>query len=103
MTPSFVLTFVRQDDTRNRRRDMADDSIVGKRALVTGASRGIGRATALALAQAGVDVALAARGTDELEQVAEEITQLGRNAAVISCDVSDVAQVQRMVEMAHAQ
>ncbi|HEY1387037.1 MAG TPA: 3-oxoacyl-ACP reductase FabG [Ktedonobacterales bacterium] len=82
---------------------MADDSIAGKRALVTGASRGIGRATALALAQAGVDVALAARGTDELAQVAEEITQLGRNAAVISCDVSDAEQVQRMVEAAHAQ
>ena len=57
---------------------MADDSIAGKRALVTGASRGIGRATALALALAGVDVALAARGTDELEQVAAEIAQLGR-------------------------
>ncbi|HKW21695.1 MAG TPA: SDR family NAD(P)-dependent oxidoreductase, partial [Ktedonobacterales bacterium] len=70
---------------------MADDSISGKRALVTGASRGIGRATALALAQAGVDVAVAARGTDELEQVAAEIAQLGRTAAVISCDVSDVA------------
>lgn len=82
---------------------MADDSMAGKRALVTGASRGIGRATALALAQAGVDIALAARGTDELEQVAAEVTQLGRNAAVISCDVSDVEQVQRMVETAHAQ
>ena len=63
---------------------MADDSIAGKRALVTGASRGIGRATALALAQAGVDVALAARGTDELEQVAAEITKLGRKAAVVA-------------------
>jgi len=82
---------------------MADDSIAGKRALVTGASRGIGRATALALAQAGVDVALAARGTDELDQVAAEIAEIGRNAVVISCDVSDVAQVQRMVETAHAQ
>ena len=82
---------------------MADDSIAGKRALVTGASRGIGRATALALAQAGVDVALAARGADELDQVAAEIAEIGRNAVVISCDVSDVAQVQRMVETAHAQ
>ncbi|HEU5349267.1 MAG TPA: SDR family NAD(P)-dependent oxidoreductase [Ktedonobacterales bacterium] len=82
---------------------MADDSIAGKRALVTGASRGIGRATALALAQAGADVALAARGTDELNQVAAEIVALGRKAAVIACDVTGAAQVQQMVESARAQ
>ncbi len=82
---------------------MADDSIAGKRALITGASRGIGRSTALALAQAGVDVALAARGTDDLETVAAEIRALGRNAAVISCDVADGAQVQQMVEAARSQ
>lgn len=82
---------------------MADDSLNGKRALITGASRGIGRATALALAQAGADVALAARGTDELEQVAAEITALGRKAVVIACDVTDAAQVQRMVETARDQ
>lgn len=77
---------------------MADESIAGKQALVTGASRGIGRATALALANAGVDVALAARGTDELEKVAAEITALGRKAVVIPCDVTDATQVQQMVE-----
>jgi 3-hydroxybutyrate dehydrogenase len=82
---------------------MATDSMASKRALVTGASRGIGRSTALALAQAGVDVALAARGTDELDQVAAEITAMGRKAAVISCDVTDAAQVQRMVETTHAE
>jgi len=90
-------------DIRNRRRDMADDSITGKRALITGASRGIGRSTALALALAGVDVALAARGSEELGQVAAEITALGRTAVVIPCDVTDVAQVQRMVDDARAQ
>jgi 3-hydroxybutyrate dehydrogenase len=85
---------------------MADDSmgsIAGKRALITGASRGIGRSTALALARVGVDVALAARGTDELEQVAAEVTALGRKAVVISCDVTDPAQIQQMVETAQAQ
>ena len=82
---------------------MADDSITGKRALVTGASRGIGRSTALALAQAGVDVALAARGAEELGQVAAEIAALGRKTAVIPCDVTDASQVQRMIDDARAQ
>ena len=82
---------------------MADDSLAGKCALVTGASRGIGRATALALAQAGCDVALAARGADELQQVADEIAATGRKAVVISCDVTDAAQVRRMVDETRAQ
>ena len=76
---------------------MADESLAGKRALITGASRGIGRATALALAQAGCDVALAARGSDALQQVADEIAATGRKAVVISCDITDADQVQRMV------
>jgi NAD(P)-dependent dehydrogenase (short-subunit alcohol dehydrogenase family) len=90
-------------DIRNRRRNMVNDSITGKRALVTGASRGIGRSTALALAQAGVDVALVARGSEELGQVAAEIAALGRKAAIITCDVTDATQVQRMVDDARAQ
>lgn len=76
---------------------MADDSLTGRRALITGASRGIGRATALALAARGADMALAARGIDELEQVAESVRSLGRNATVIACDVTDAEQVQQMV------
>jgi 3-hydroxybutyrate dehydrogenase len=80
---------------------MADDSLAGKRALVTGASRGIGRSTALALAAVGVDVALAARGADELAQVAAEVRALGRNAVVITSDVTDAAQVRQMVDTAH--
>ncbi len=54
----------------------------GKAALVTGASRGIGRAIALALAEAGADVALAARNADDLESAAREIRALGRRALV---------------------
>lgn len=82
---------------------MADETLTGKRALITGASRGIGRSTAQALAQAGADVALAARGAEELNQVAAEITALGRKAVVIACDVTDPAQVQQMVESTHTQ
>ena len=82
---------------------MADDSITGRRALVTGASRGIGRSTALALAQAGVDLALAARGADELGQVAAEVSALGRKAFAIPCDVTDAAQVASMVDSARTQ
>ena len=59
-----------------------------KVALVTGAGRGIGRATALALAENGADIALAARSVDQLEAVAEEIRKLGRRALVIPCNAA---------------
>ena len=55
----------------------------GRVALVTGASRGIGRAVALTLAQAGADVALAARRAPDLEAVAEEVRALGRRALAV--------------------
>ena len=57
-------------------------------ALVTGASRGIGRACALALAKAGARVAVAARQTDKLEEVAAEIRALGGEAFVVPMDLS---------------
>ena len=57
-------------------------------ALVTGAGRGIGRATALALAENGADLALAARSEDQLEAVAEEVRKLGRRALVVPCNAA---------------
>jgi len=69
----------------------------GKVALVTGASRGIGRAIALALAEAGADVALASRTADSLETVAAQLRALGRRALVLPTDVTDRAQIARMV------
>ena len=63
--------------------------LTGKRALVTGASRGIGRAIAIAYAQAGADVAILARNGDLLAEVAEEITGHGRQATVAVADVLD--------------
>jgi NAD(P)-dependent dehydrogenase (short-subunit alcohol dehydrogenase family) len=57
-------------------------------ALVTGASSGLGRATAVALAQAGADVALLARGKQDLEQAAAEVGQAGGRALVLVADLA---------------
>lgn len=68
-------------------------SLQDKVALVTGASQGIGRATALVLAEAGAKVALAARSRDKLEALAREIETAGRNALVVPMDIADAAQI----------
>lgn len=70
----------------------------GKAALVTGASRGLGRAMVLALAQAGSDVALNARAADSLKETAEEVRRLGRKALVAAGDVGDETQVKEIVD-----
>ncbi|MGH3187348.1 MAG: SDR family NAD(P)-dependent oxidoreductase [Streptosporangiaceae bacterium] len=62
--------------------------LTGKKAFVTGASRGIGRVIAVALAAAGADVAIAARSQDGLAQTAREVTALGRKAFVFPLDVT---------------
>ena len=62
--------------------------LTGKSAFVTGASRGIGRVIAVALAEAGADVALVARSEDGLAETAEAIDTLGRKAFVIPADVT---------------
>ena len=64
-------------------------------ALVTGGGRGLGRAMAVALAQAGADVAVLARNRYQLEQTAELIAREGRRALCLTADVSDQRQVRR--------
>src|SRR5271154_15188 len=68
-------------------------SLKDKVALVTGASQGIGRATALALAEAGAKVAIAARNTEKLASLAAEIAAAGGEALSVPMDVADPAQV----------
>jgi NAD(P)-dependent dehydrogenase (short-subunit alcohol dehydrogenase family) len=69
-------------------------------ALVTGAGRGIGRATAVALAATGSPVVVAARSSDELDAVVTEISAAGGEAAALACDLTDRAQSTALVERA---
>ena len=74
--------------------------LAGRVALITGASQGIGRACALALAEAGAAVALAARNEEKLAAVVQEIEQRGGQAAAFRMDVSDEADVKNSVKAA---
>jgi len=74
------------------------ETLLDKVAIVTGASSGIGRATSLALAGEGARVALGSRNVPALREVAEAIAELGREALVVPTDVTQQAQVERLVE-----
>jgi len=77
-------------------------NLAGAHALVTGGGRGIGRATALALARAGARVTVSARTASELHDVEREIAGAGGTAHAIAADVTDPASVERMVAGARA-
>lgn len=74
----------------------------GKNAVVTGASRGLGRAFALALAKAGADVAVTSRDKDTLRETCEEIEALGRRAVPLALDVRNQRSIHDMAALAHA-
>ena len=74
--------------------------LTGKTALVTGASRGIGRALAIGLAGAGADVALSARDADALKEVQTQIEALGRRSVVIPADVLEPDACRELVATA---
>jgi 3-oxoacyl-[acyl-carrier protein] reductase len=80
-----------------------DLQLTGRRALVTGASRGIGRAIAIELAREGCDLALCARGTEPLDALAKELREQGRTVYTQSVDVSDEQAVTGFVEAAAEQ
>ncbi|WP_026104341.1 SDR family oxidoreductase [Anabaena sp. PCC 7108] len=69
-----------------------------QRALITGASSGIGKATALAFAKAGIDVALVSRSGDKLEAVAKIATEMGVEAKAFTVDLACVSQVQAKIQ-----
>ena len=77
-------------------------TLTGRTALVTGASRGIGREIAVAFARNGADVAIVARSADALAQVAEEIARSGRTCTVIAADVTSDDAADRIVREALA-
>jgi 7-alpha-hydroxysteroid dehydrogenase len=69
-------------------------------AIITGAGRGIGAASALALAEAGADVVISARTEDQLKEIAAQVEKLGRRAVVVPADLNDLEQVARLATAA---
>ena len=80
-----------QDEDRDR---MTLFSLTGRTALVTGASRGLGRAIAFGLMEAGAELILAARDADRLERTAQEIRDAGGTVRTLAFDLADLAAVQ---------
>ena len=74
--------------------------IDGQVAIITGAGRGIGAGSALALAECGADVVLAARTQSQLDEVAAQVEALGRRAVTVACDLSDLDAVGRLADIA---
>ncbi len=75
------------------RQTMSTGKLQGKAALITGASKGLGKAMALALAEAGARLALVSRNLQQLNQTAAAVRELGAQATVFQADVTDEAQV----------
>ena len=82
--------------------DLSRFDLSGRKALVTGASRGIGRRLAVGLAQAGADIAVAARSAHALADTVRDIQALGRHAVAVELDVREVAQCRLAAEQAAA-
>ncbi len=83
------------------RRTMPDFLLKNKTALITGASRGLGKAIALAFAEAGADVILLSRNSQALEKVASQITGMGRKAWVYAYDLADVPGIPALFRTVH--
>ena len=82
--------------------DLKQFSLEGKVTIVTGASRGIGRATALAFARAGSDIVLTSRKVEDLEKAAADIRAAGRRALVISAHLGRMDDVKKVADTVRA-
>ena len=78
-------------------------SLEGRKVLITGASSGIGEATAEAMVAEGASVALGARRKDRLDELAGRLTGRGATAVAIEADIAEEDQAKRLVETAHAE
>src|SRR5689334_9804878 len=74
----------------------------GKVVVVTGASKGLGRAMAVGFAESGADVVVASRKVEECQKVAEEVRRLGREALAVSCHVGEWDQCGALIDAAVA-
>src|SRR5215218_7779579 len=103
LSPSRRTSVCEAGDDHGQRRKAGgmDIDLSGKVVAITGASSGIGEATALACAQAGASVALAARRADRIEALAQRIEDSGGRAFALETDVGDEEQAHAFVERAH--
>lgn len=92
------LYWSRNLDTNTRHDRRLDRIVAGRRVLVTGASSGIGRATALKLGAAGAHVILVARRADDLARVAVQVERVGGRASVFPADLSDAASASKLCD-----
>ena len=81
---------------------MTEGPLAGKVALVTGGSRGLGRAMVLAFADAGADVIVASRKIESCRAVAAEVEAKGRRALPVACHVGHWSELDDLVEQAYA-
>ena len=82
---------------------MTSDALAGRTAVVTGGSSGLGRATALALAAVGADVAVLARGSADLQQTVEQVRSHGVRASAVVVDLADADAVERAVDQVRSE
>jgi 2-dehydro-3-deoxy-D-gluconate 5-dehydrogenase len=87
------------EDLVQKARGAALFDLTGKKALVVGGNKGLGQAMALALARAGADVCVAGRGPQGLAETAAAVVSLGRTGDSIAVDVTDEAQVERLMRV----
>lgn len=74
--------------------------LTGKVALVTGSGRGLGKAMAIALGEAGADVVVTSRTQQEIEETAREIEKRGRKTLIVQSDITDPKEIDHLVRQA---